>query len=62
MGNCATQKLNAERVVILAVGALSGFLILALWVLAVGSTITVIQRVAHAYREMERMDSAEREV
>ncbi len=53
---------RGERVVILAVGALSGFLIPALWVLAVGSTVTVIQRVVLAYREMERLDAAEREV
>ena len=52
---------RGERVGILAIGALSGFLVPALWVLAVGSTITVIQRVSHAYREMERLDAAERE-
>ena len=52
---------RGERVGILAIGALLGFLVPALWVLAVGSTITVIQRVSHAYREMERLDAAERE-
>ncbi len=52
---------RGERVVILALGALTGFLVAALWVLAVGSTLTVIQRFARAYREMERIDAAERE-
>jgi CDP-diacylglycerol--glycerol-3-phosphate 3-phosphatidyltransferase len=51
---------RGERVVILAVGAMFGFLVPALWILAVGSTITVIQRFSHAYREMERLDAAER--
>ena len=53
---------RGERVVLLALGALSGFLVPVLWILAVGTTITVIQRFAHAYREMERLDAAEREV
>lgn len=52
---------RGERVVILAVGALFGLVVPALWVLAVGSTITVVQRFSHAYREMERLDAAERE-
>lgn len=52
---------RGERVVILAIGALSGQMVPALWVLAVGSTITVVQRFAHAHREMERLDAAERE-
>jgi len=51
---------RGERVVILATGAMFGFLVPALWILAVGSTITVIQRFSHAYREMERLDAAER--
>ena len=51
---------RAERVLILAAGALFGLMIPALWVIAVGSTITVVQRVTHAYREMERIDAAER--
>jgi CDP-diacylglycerol--glycerol-3-phosphate 3-phosphatidyltransferase len=50
---------RAERVVILAAGALFGYLVPALWVIAVGSTITVIQRFARAYREMERLDRDE---
>lgn len=51
---------RAERVVILALGALLGLLVPALWVIAVGSTITVIQRFAHAYREMQQLDAGER--
>lgn len=52
---------RGERVGILAAGAILDFVVPSLWILAIGSTITVIQRVAHAYREMERMDAAERE-
>jgi CDP-diacylglycerol--glycerol-3-phosphate 3-phosphatidyltransferase len=51
---------RAERVVILAAGALFGFVIPALWIITVGSTITVIQRVTRAHREMERLDEADR--
>lgn len=51
---------RAERVLILAVGALSGYVILVLWIIAIGSTVTVVQRFARAYREMERIDAAER--
>ena len=51
---------RAERILILAVGALSGYVILALWIIAIGSTITVVQRFARAYREMQRIDAAER--
>jgi phosphatidylglycerophosphate synthase len=52
---------RGERVGLLAVGALSGLLIPALWVIAVGSTITVVQRFSLARREMDRMDAAERD-
>jgi len=51
---------RAERVLVLAAGALSGYVILALWIIAIGSTVTVVQRFARAYREMERIDAAER--
>lgn len=50
---------RGERIVILALGALSGFVVPALWVLAVGSTITVMQRFAHAYRQMAVIDAVE---
>jgi len=51
---------RGERIGILAAGAILGFLVLALWILAIGSIITVIQRFAAARREMERLDRAER--
>jgi len=51
---------RAERVVILAVGVLSGWLVLALWIIAIGSAITAGQRIAVAYREMQRLDARER--
>ena len=51
---------RGERVGILALGALTGFIVPALWVVAIGSSLTFIQRCAHAYREMERIDEAER--
>ncbi len=50
---------RAERVVILAAGALFGLLVAALWVIAIGSAITAGQRIALAYREMSRLDAAE---
>lgn len=48
---------RAERVLILALGAFTGFVVPALWIIAVGSTITVVQRFARAYQEMERLDA-----
>lgn len=51
---------RGERVAVLAAGALFGLLIPALWVILVGSSVTVAQRVAFAYREMERIDRAEK--
>lgn len=51
---------RAERVLILAAGALTGWMVPALWIVAVGSTITVAQRFARAYQEMERIDASER--
>jgi len=51
---------RAERVLILALGALLGLLVPALWIIAVGSTITFVQRASAAYREMERIDAGER--
>jgi CDP-diacylglycerol--glycerol-3-phosphate 3-phosphatidyltransferase len=51
---------RGERIAILALGAISGFMIPALWVLAVGSTVTVIQRFAVAYRAMAEIDAGER--
>jgi phosphatidylglycerophosphate synthase len=51
---------RGERVVILAAGALLGFVVPALWIITIGSAVTVVQRMAHAFREMERIDAAER--
>ncbi len=51
---------RAERVGILALGALLGLMVPALWIIAIGSTITVIQRFTHAYRQMEQIDAVER--
>ena len=39
--------------------ALFGWLVPALWVVAIGSTATVVQRFAHAYREMASMDAGD---
>lgn len=50
---------RAERVVILAAGALFDLLIPALWIIAIGSAITAGQRIALAYREMQRLDAAD---
>ena len=38
-------------------GALFGLLVPALWIIAVGSAITAGQRIALAYREMQRLDA-----
>lgn len=51
---------RGERFAVLALGAVFGLLVPALWLIALGSTITVAQRFALAYREMERMDRAEK--
>ena len=47
-----------ERVVLLVVGAFTGYLPLCLGIVAAGSAITAIQRVAIAYREMAEVDAA----
>jgi len=51
---------RAERVVVLALGALSGWLVPALWIITLGSAITVAQRFSKAYQEMEQIDASER--
>ncbi len=51
---------RAERVGILALGALLGLMVPALWIIAIGCTITVIQRFTRAYRQMEQIDAVER--
>jgi CDP-diacylglycerol--glycerol-3-phosphate 3-phosphatidyltransferase len=49
---------RGERVLFLVAGALTGYLPLCLGVVAVGSAITAIQRVAMAHREMAQLDAA----
>jgi len=53
---------RAERVVILAAGAIFDLLVVALWIIAVGSAITAAQRIALAYREMQRLDAADQKL
>jgi phosphatidylglycerophosphate synthase len=50
---------RGERILILAAGAIFGFLIPALWIVAIGSSVTVFQRFVHAHREMTRIDAGE---
>ena len=50
---------RGERIVVLAAGVLSGWIVPALWIIAVGSSITLVQRIARAYQEMSRMDADE---
>jgi phosphatidylglycerophosphate synthase len=52
---------RGERIGILAAGALFGLMVPALWVLAIGSTLTVFQRVAAAYRAMALLDAGDQE-
>jgi CDP-diacylglycerol--glycerol-3-phosphate 3-phosphatidyltransferase len=49
---------RGERIVLLALGGLTGWMRVALWVVAVGAAITVAQRFALAYREMTRLDAS----
>ena len=49
---------RGERIGLLALGAVLGFMPLALWLLALGGSITVAQRFSIAYREMEALDAA----
>ena len=53
---------RAERIVVLALGALFGFLVPALWIISLGSAITLAQRFSKAYQEMEQIDASERAV
>jgi CDP-diacylglycerol--glycerol-3-phosphate 3-phosphatidyltransferase len=49
---------RGERIGLLAAGAILGWMVPVLWLLAVGTTLTVIQRFATAYREMEALELA----
>ena len=51
---------RGERVGLLAAGAIFGFVVPALWILLIGSGVTLVQRFVRAYREMERLDAQER--
>jgi phosphatidylglycerophosphate synthase len=51
---------RGERMGILSLGAVTGYLPVALAVVAVGATATALQRIAIAYREMEKIDAAAR--
>jgi CDP-diacylglycerol--glycerol-3-phosphate 3-phosphatidyltransferase len=48
---------RGERIAILAIGALTGYLIWAVWLVAIGAGITVAQRFTHAYREMAHLEA-----
>ncbi len=52
---------RAERIVILVVGGLSGFMPVALGVVALGSVITAGQRIALAHRRMGELDQKRKE-
>ena len=49
---------RGERTGVLALGALVGLLPAALVIVAVGASVTVVQRMSLAYREMHRLDAA----
>ena len=51
---------RGERVGLLAGGAILGILMPILWLLAVGTVVTVAQRFLYAHREMARLDAAAR--
>ena len=53
---------RGERIGLLAAGAILGFLPWAIWGIAVGSIVTALQRIVHAYREMEKLDATEADV
>jgi len=52
---------RGERFGILAAGALFGVMVPALWVLAIGTTLTAGQRMLAAHREMQLVDSLARD-
>jgi len=51
---------RGERVGLLAAGGILGLVVPALWAVAIGSTITLVQRFERAHREMKKADAAER--
>jgi CDP-diacylglycerol--glycerol-3-phosphate 3-phosphatidyltransferase len=50
---------RGERIGLLAAGAVFDLLLPALWIIAIGSTITAAQRFALAKRELDRLDAEE---
>ena len=52
---------RAERVLILAVGALLGFVNAALWLIAIGATVTSIQRILAARRLLRTLEQTGRD-
>lgn len=48
---------RGERVGVLAAGAILGLMVPALWVLALGTSVTALQRIAAAQREMALLDA-----
>jgi CDP-diacylglycerol--glycerol-3-phosphate 3-phosphatidyltransferase len=51
---------RGERVGLLAAGGILGLVVPALWAVAIGSSVTVIQRFDRAYKEMQKADAADR--
>jgi phosphatidylglycerophosphate synthase len=51
---------RGERIGLLAAGSILGFLGPALWLIVIGSTITVAQRFAAAHRALDALDAGER--
>jgi phosphatidylglycerophosphate synthase len=51
---------RGERVGLLAAGGILGLIVPALWIVAIGSTVTVAQRFERAHREMQKADAADR--
>jgi CDP-diacylglycerol--glycerol-3-phosphate 3-phosphatidyltransferase len=51
---------RGERIGLIAAGGILGLVEPALWVVAIGSVVTVIQRFNRSYREMEKADAEER--
>lgn len=49
---------RGERLFVLGVGAVSGYLVAALWILAVLGTATAAYRFVRAYRELARFEAA----
>jgi phosphatidylglycerophosphate synthase len=49
---------RGERIVLLAAGAIFGLLVPALWIVALGSSVTVVQRIVRAHREMTLIDAS----